>query len=42
MQKYYFHYDISCKKVLHTFTTILREKKCHFHYDMQKKVKQQD
>jgi hypothetical protein len=21
-----------------TFTTILRVKKCHFHYDMQKKV----
>jgi hypothetical protein len=33
----FFHYDFSCKKVLHTFTTILRVKKCHFHYDMQKK-----
>jgi hypothetical protein len=38
MQKsptYYFHYDFSCKKVLPTFTTILRVKKCHFNYDVQ-------
>jgi hypothetical protein len=32
---YYFHYDFSCKKSP-TFTTILRVKKCYFHYDMQK------
>jgi hypothetical protein len=35
MQKrYHFHYDFLCKKV--RFTTILRVKECHFHYDMQK------